>query len=132
MSSLVKFVQHQKTSGGDKLYWGRVEEDGLPFRGPMPPNWTDEEFAERTTKVADPGNGTFYTGDPVQNKQYMEIIDRIANGWYGLVFTERWREPGDKCHYVYIEWLAYHLQDGSAAPADSSRMLEINRGQSRQ
>jgi hypothetical protein len=117
--SLIKFANRTDGNGRGKAYWGRAEADGLPFRGQQPPLYTDDEFEDRLVRVADPKNGTFQTSDPEQNKLYLGGLDGIANGWYQLIFIERWREPGDKRHTVYVEWLEYFMEDGSKAPAVS-------------
>ena len=49
--------------------------------------------------------------------KYLEVMDGVANGWFHLVFVERWREDGDKRHHVYMEWLEYFLEDGQPTKA---------------
>lgn len=115
-NSLIKFTNQKDGNGRGQLFWSRADVDGLPFRGATPPLLRSEEYEERVVRVADPKNATFYTGDPAQNAAYLKVMDGIANAWYQLVFVERWREDGDKNHYVYIEWLEYFLEDGKATP----------------
>ena len=116
-NNLVKFVNRTGDSNGrGKLHWQRADIDGAPYRG-TPPSFTQDEWDERVVKVADPRNGTFVTSDAVQNKSYLEVLDGIANGWFQLIFIERWREPNEKHHTVYVEWLEYFMEDGSRAPA---------------
>jgi hypothetical protein len=43
-------------------------------------------------------------------------MDGVANGWFHLLFIDRWREDKDKRHYIYAEWVEYFLEDGSPAP----------------
>jgi len=112
-SSLVKFIGQKDGNGRGNLYWNRVGVDGLPFRGQSPPMLREEEFEDRVVRVADPKNGTFYTGDPQQNEAYMKVMDGITNGWYHMIFVERWRQADDINHYVYLEWVEYFLEDGS-------------------
>jgi hypothetical protein len=92
------------------VYFNRVAVDGIPFRG-QAPLLKSSEAEERLTQVNDAKNGTFYTGDPVQNAAYLEVVDRIANSWYQLIFVDRWRNDGDNHHYVYIEWVERYMQD---------------------
>jgi len=114
-NSLVKFTDQKDGNGRGNLFWGRADVDGLPFRGKQAPSFRSEEYEERVVRVADPKNSTFYTGDEKENADYLKVMDGVANGWFHLVFIERWREDGDKKHYIYMEWVEYFLEDGSPA-----------------
>ncbi len=115
-NSLVKFTNRKDGNGRGELYWGRADVDGLPFRGQQAPSYREDEFDERVVRVADPKNGTFYTGDDEKNKAYLKIMDGVSNGWFHLIFIDRWREEGDRDHFIYLEWVEYFLEDGSATP----------------
>jgi len=115
-NSLVKFTHKKDGNGRGNLYWGRADVDGLPFRGHTPPSLRQEEFEERVVRVADPKNGTFYTGNEEENADYLKVMDGVTNGWFHLIFIDRWREDGDKKHYVYLEWVEYYLEDGKPVP----------------
>lgn len=115
-NSLVKFTNRKDGNGRGQLFWGRADVDGLPFRGQMAPSMRQEEFEERVVRVADPKNGTFYTGDENENAEYLKVMDGVANGWFHLVYIDRWREEGDKKHHIYIEWVEYYLEDGKPTP----------------
>lgn len=134
-SSLVKFANRIDGNGRGKLYWGRAEHDGLPFRGPMAPMFTEEEYEERVVRVADPRNGTFRTWDPVENQQYLDVMDKILNGWATCLFAERWRarvrrgKHTVERHVVYIEWAEYYLEDGSRSPVGYGQPMEHAHGQ---
>ena len=114
-NSLVKFKQHNSGNGRGRLYWGRAHVDGLPFRGPYPPTMTEDEFDTRVVRIADPCNGTFRTWDEVENKAYLDVVDKITNNWAALIYVERWRDKKSDRHVVYIEWAEYYLEDGSPA-----------------
>jgi len=116
-NNLIKFINRTDGNGRGNLYWGRADVDGLPFRGPEAPLLREEEFDDRLVRVADPKNGTFYTGDEEQNKKYLEVMDGAANGWFHVMFVDRWREEDDKYHHVYLEWLEYFLEDGQPTKA---------------
>jgi len=118
-NSLVKFTDRKDGNGRGQLFWGRADLDGLPYRGFTAPSFRQDEFESRIVKVADPKNGTFYTGDPEQNAEYLKVMDGVANGWYHLMFIDRWREEDDKKHYIYVEWVEYFLEDGKPTPYDS-------------
>ncbi len=62
------------------------------------------------------------TGDTEENAKYLKVMDAIQNGWYQLVFCERWRQEldsgkQDKFHTIYLEWAEFFLEDGSSSPA---------------
>jgi hypothetical protein len=115
-NSLIKFANQKDGNGRGQLFWDRADLDGLPFRGQRAPLLRAEEYEDRVVRVADPKNATFYTGDPQQNAEYLKVIDGIANSWFQLVYVDRWREPNDKYHHIYIEWLEYFLEDGKPTP----------------
>ena len=115
-NSLVKFTNRKDGNGRGELFWGREGVDGLPFRGQAAPSYREEEFEERIVRVADPKNGTFYTGDEEQNKAYLKIMDGITNGWFQMIFIDRWRDEGDTNHRIYMEWVEYFLEDGTGTP----------------
>ncbi len=125
-NSLVKFKNRTDGNGRGKLHWGRSESDGLPFRGDAVPTYTEDEFEQKIARVADPRNGTYNTGVAEENKAYMQVMDGIANGWFQMIYIERWREKTEY-HKVYIEWLEYYLEDGSRTPAVGAG--EISYGQ---
>lgn len=119
MNSLVKFVNNKDGNGRGQLFWERADVDGLPFRGHQAPLYRNEEYEERVVRVADPKNGTFYTGDSEQNASYLKVLDGISNSWYQLIHIDRWRNEGDNYHYVYIEWVEYYLEDGKPSPYEN-------------
>jgi hypothetical protein len=113
-SSLVKFSQSRKESGGRALNWGRVHVDGLPFRGDVDPLLREEEYEQRAVRVADFKNGFFDVENPEQNRLYNGVLECCANGWFKLAFIQRfWK--GTTRHYV--EWVEYYLEDGRQVPA---------------
>lgn len=109
--SLVKYAQTQKkTADGRQLFWGRAEQDGLPFRGIQPPVMPDEEYESRAVRVADVKNGIFDVTIPEQNAEYVRVLDACMNGWYKCLHVERFvnKEPKH-----YIEWAEFYMEDGA-------------------
>lgn len=129
-TSLVKFMGRNQNGGTrGSLHWGRADIDGAPFRGSAPPMLPEEEMEARLTKVRDPHNATFDTSDAEQNKEYLDVLDKIANGWAELIArkhipvrfkkkTEKGIERGMRM-LVYIEWVEYYMEDGQ--PMESQR-----------
>ncbi len=113
MSGLLRFAGVNEDYKGRKLFWGRAGQDGAPFRGDAIPQYTEEEFETRVHRVMDARNGTFNTGDPKQNMEFLQVMDRIANNWaVAIVIKRRW--PRNAEHpSVYIEWFEYYLEDGT-------------------
>lgn len=112
-SSLVKFSQQNDAGEGKKLFWNRVEADGAPYRGPMAPMLTESEYEQNVVRVADVRNNFFDATVPVENKAYLDVLERCANGWFRLIHIERFWNQTTK-HYV--EWAEYYMEDGRRTP----------------
>lgn len=103
----------QTQRNGKKLWWGRTDVDGLPFRGPTAPYMPEDEFQERVTRVRDFRNAFFDVTDAQQNRDFCQVMECCGNGWFELFFIERfWK--GTSQHYV--EWFEYYLEDGRRTP----------------
>lgn len=122
-SSLVNYFSETENQNG-RLYWNRVDRDGLPFRG-NPELIREEEFEERVVRVPDYNNGFFDTSKPKENRRFNEIMERCVNQWYHLVFIERFWQ-GSTMHY--IEWVEFYLQDGTKAKAPLMPSMEAHGG----
>ena len=109
--SLVKYIRASRDQQ-PSLHWGRLQDDGLPFRG-NPPVYTQEEADEYLVRTADAKNGTFDLADPEQNVRYLEVLDRCCNGWYSCLFVQRMITPEKQL--IYIEWLENYVEDGGPA-----------------
>lgn len=132
-NSLVKFLNRQGGNGRGKLYWGRSDVDGLPYRGFNAPNLTEEEYEDRVVRVADPHNGTFHTWIPEENAAFLEVMDKNLNGWAGVLFQDNWKEKVEidgqvqLRHVHYVVWAEYYLEDGSRTTAHNP--MEMSHGQ---
>lgn len=133
-SSLVKFANHVDGNGRGKLYWGRVEQDGLPFRGPGVPFFTEEEYEDRVVRVADPKNGRFRTWVAAENKAYLDVLDMVLNGWAVILYQDTWKvrvKVGgvfQQRHVHYVVWAEYFLEDGSRSPVGYGQPVEFGHG----
>lgn len=117
-SALVKFVNAQPVDPRrGRLYWGRLEEDGLPFRGHQAPLYSQEEHEQNLVRVGDPRNGTFRTWIEAENKLYLLVADMVINGWAKLLFIERWRDATTDRYVIYAEWSEYFMEDGRRTQA---------------
>lgn len=121
-SPLTKFVDREAAPRGDprgNLFWGRLEHDGLPFRGHVPPAYSQDEFEANLVRVGDPHSRTFRTWIPEENEAYEHVLDMIVNGWAKCLHVAR-REPPDPATQfglvVSIEWCQYFMED-SGRPA---------------
>jgi len=130
--SLVRFAGRNRSADGRSLFWDRADRDGLPFRGNHAPSFREEEFEDRTIRVADVRNAFFDTTDPTQNKQFLDVMECIFNGWFFQVHLERfWVGPnGQRTTKHYLEWVEYYLEDGSRTPYLSPGIMELAHGQS--
>jgi hypothetical protein len=128
-SSLVKFMNRTVNGNGrGKVFWGRSEADGLPFRGPEAPMLTNEEYEDRLVRIHDPKNGIFDVTNEEENKRYLEIMDGLANGWYQLIYINRQFDEAKAL--VYVEWLESYMEDGSPSrPLPSFQNTGLGNGQ---
>ena len=122
-ASLVKYMNQINGGSRGRLHWGRADLDGAPFRGNAPPIGPEEELESRLTRVHDARNRIFDTSDPKENADYMQVVDRIVNGWYQLVHRKHRHvlvkykdKDGMKVVkmkvLVYVEWLEPYMEDG--------------------
>lgn len=112
---LVKFINRQDGGDGRRLYWGRADADGLPFRSRMaPPALRQDEYDAHVVRVADFRNAVFDIFDAEANKNYCNVWDGVVNGWFELKHIDRafGGTPGN----IYVEWVEYYLEDGRATP----------------
>jgi hypothetical protein len=124
-SSLVKYSRADRTPS-QELHWNRVGQDGLPWRGKPMPFATEDEYNTFRVRVADTKNGFFDVAKPEENAQYVEILDRIVNGWFRPLYIVRFLNNSTRC---YMEWVEYYYEDGRA-----TRWLEqdqVQAGQAR-
>lgn len=124
-TSLVKYANRTKAEGGNKVWWHRAEIDGVPFRGPAPPIMPEEEYENRVVRVADYRNAFFDTANREQNKDFLEIMECCANGWFYLCHLERFWQKTTK---HYIEWIEYYMEDGTRTPFSTTGIMECANG----
>lgn len=88
----------------DEPQFGRMSEDGIPFRGP-PVALREREYELATRIGTEPVSKLFDTGDPEQNREYTELIVRLRreNGTVP-VFSKSWhtRPDGTKTMLIYM------------------------------
>lgn len=112
LPSLVRF-QNRGNSRGQRLFWGRVDVDGLPYRGEHAPLMPEAEYEQRAVRVADVRNSFFDVNDAAQNQAYLDVLECCANGWFQLLHIVRfWNNTTQH----YIEWAEFYMQDGGRVP----------------
>jgi hypothetical protein len=111
--SLVKYSHQTHSSNGKRLFWDRAPVDGAPFRGPTAPILREEEYEARAVRVADFKMGFFDVADEKGVKDFSQVMECCANGWYKLVHIERFHGTPPR-HYV--EWVEYYMEDGARTP----------------
>ncbi len=122
--SLAKF-SNRRVHRGKKLFWGRSSEDGLPYRGPFAPSYTQEEFEDRTAKVGDPHAETFDLSKKEHKAVYLQVLDGIVNGWFQCLYVKRWETKDNVDGFARIEWVEFFLEDGHATPYMSPGVMEL-------
>ena len=117
MGSLLKFASRRPD-----LHWGMAAEMGAPFRGDVP-TLKEGEADSRLIQVNDPKIRIFDLSDPKQEKDYVEILDKVSNDWAQIIFIERHAlktvtvDPETKASIedvrmkVYVEWLERYVED---------------------
>ena len=116
--SLVKYHGDKDGNGRGNFWWGRADKDGLPFRGRQIPNYKEEEFEDRLVIVGDAKAELFdVTEDNETRQRYLEVVDRIVNGWYVCLHREHHFSDGKML--VYIEWVERCVEDRNPNEQDA-------------
>lgn len=91
------------------LFFGRVDQDGLPFEGEPRPR-RDHEYDEMA--VVRSFHHKFFMLDSVDDmKEYDDVMDKVYNSWYEQKCIQRFVTLNGKlCHY--LEWCIPKLSDG--------------------
>jgi len=88
---------------GGQLHWPGTT-SGFPFRGTsVPPTLTSDE-TEEIPLAFDFHCKMFELWNEDELKEYRQIRDRAANGWYQLVHIERLYDEEHGSWRVYLEW----------------------------
>lgn len=105
---MIKYIDELEDETGQSRFWGRLDVDGLPFRGPNAPMLKSEEYEDHLERVNDAKVNIFVLNDPEQRKEYADILDRISNGWYSCLLRRVDIIEGK--HVAYIEWTVRHVE----------------------
>lgn len=106
-SSFSKRTDHSALQG---TLWGRVDEDGAPYRGAKVPLLRGDEGDQLLERVTDLFYGTFDTSKPDQkhfNHTLGDVLYGYGNGWYNIrSWREQWHTPtdGPPTMYVFVVW----------------------------
>lgn len=107
-NSLFRFAS--RDSSGQELHWGRVFDDGVPFRGSTAKMYrSDDEWQENTYKFGQVQIGRFDITDPEQMKRYCDILTSAVNGFFRILVHNPQYDPEKKMNY--LEWIEYFMQD---------------------
>jgi|TARA_B100000809_G_scaffold204189_1_gene205506 hypothetical protein len=87
---------------GGQLHWPGTPA-GFPFRGRQVPTLTAEETEDIPTAF-DFHCRVFELWTADELKEYQQIRDRAANGWYQITHIERLFDEDKKNWRVYMEW----------------------------
>lgn len=120
--------------------YGRMLDDGIPYRGP-PVMLRDGEFDAATRVSSEIVSRTFDTNDPKQNHDYEQLVQRVIND-NGIirVFRERWaqKKSGEWTMLIYVT-AEFNFRELDASKPRGRQLLndaslsqqrvEANRGQ---
>ncbi len=122
--SLVKFT-NRHVHRGQRMYWGRASEDGLPYRGAAPPSLTQDEAETRLHRVGDPFEETYDLSKPEEKADWLGVMDGIINHWFQCLFIRRWETPSNPHGYVRCAWAEYCLEDGTPVQLMNPALMEL-------
>jgi hypothetical protein len=115
-ASLFRYWQERRDADGEPLSWPGGP-GGFPYRG-NPRTFTKEEW--ETLQLAYKFRyKTFYLNDEEDGKQYQDVCERVANGYFLMRDRERQWDPERQCFRIYLEW----LEPGYVAPPSNEMPL---------
>lgn len=122
--SLSKYWRIQNDRNGLPLHWpGTI--DGFPLRGRAPPLTTQQEY-EKIPLVYDASGQIFAL--PEQLPDYLEVIDRCANGWWVLRQDQflSW-DAKKQTLYRFVQWLEIHgeVPNAKSPVPDSAQLADL-------
>lgn len=92
--SFIKYQGLQTTDRG-QLSFARAHLDGMPFRG-QPSLLREDEIATASETVHDAKVGLYDLSIPEQAFAVQQVLDRIVNSWYKLLFIrDAWHAKAD-------------------------------------
>lgn len=119
--SLSKYWKQKKDTSGNNLFWPGTS-DGYPVRGSIPPTLKQDEF-EDIPLVYDAKADYFRL--PEQLDEYLNVIDKAANGWFQLRH-ERVVKPYDPEtgeEVIFLQWLEIHGEIPDVKSGSKARKL---------
>lgn len=117
LHSFARFHQRPTDEDGNRLLWGRADEDGAPFRGPTAPFVTREEEERRLVQVKVHRWKIFDLNKPEEGKAYQDLMDALGNGWWRFIYMKRFINKELK-HYV--EWAEVYIEDAQQRAAQAA------------
>lgn len=106
--SFAKYAKIKTDDKGTPLHWNRASVDGAPFRGHVPPVLKGEDDDKSIHRVKDAKWRTFDLTIPEEGAAYQEVVDKIVNGLYSLIYIKRFVKNELK-HYV--EWAEHYIEE---------------------
>ena len=101
--SLFKYYGQSQDSDGAPLWWPGGPE-GYPVLGPKEPFTKQAEY-ENLHLCGKARCKTFYLAKPDDLREYLEVRDRIVNGWFVQVDRERLWDTETQGYKVFLEWV---------------------------
>ncbi len=115
-----KYRGEQGDEHGGDLYWPGYA--GLPVRGQGLELLRQEEIEDRAKLEHDFHNATYNLADPDQNAKYKEVMDRIVNGWYRLIYRTDPTSLPDGRVPVYLEWMQSYVNVSNSRVVRDARV----------
>lgn len=106
MASGIAKYAYQSHVNGKPVHWGRVAEDGVPFRGVFDPLLRDAEYENLVARVRYFHWKRFKLKDEKDMAEYADVMDKLTNGLLELVFIQRFDTPDTH----YVEWNEVYME----------------------
>jgi hypothetical protein len=127
--SLFKYFGQQQDADGAKLWWPGGP-DGYPFIGGQPPVTSQDEYEDLKLSGKMRAN-TFYLAKAEDLQTYVEVKDKIVNGWFIQLDRQPSWDEETKGMRIYLEWveLAYEApqpkRTGAYSNGKDTNIVEI-------
>lgn len=124
-----KYRDNSSEHDGDDVHWGRVELDGVPFRG-RPSLLHAEEYETHAVYVADVYVKRFNCLNEDELEEYRKVMDLVANGRATILAedtvhdAENWYEMV-KYQVTYVEDARRRRANGNQGRKTESRIGHV-------
>lgn len=110
--SFLKYQDDPRSQGRGNVSFSRAHLDGMPFRG-QPAMLREDEITQASETVHDVQVGLFDLSNPEHLLTVQSVADKIANGWFKLLFLrDTWapKPDGGMTLIIALMWSEPHKE----------------------